>query len=496
MKSYIGKSIDTSLGNIKAEIVRYLEDGLVAKMAIESNEQDKDGTSSFVWPIIRDLFRSPELKACMKFEERSGSKLYPMYIQLEKVLSQTSSEEDLYKYGNEFNDFFEELSHGNLKAQSDYVVGNSFVPVYYALLFMLYLVDVSDLIFNYYANSPSELLHNGEYPFKYESVDIAYERIINSKSEWQDALKNEIINICPDVNPDTVLASKENYEVFFNALKDDARRRYAQVYSNLYFYLDLLWKVESFQNPERLYGFEPKLGQETDFMVAHVHEPKTIAEMMKGQNAFKDIIDGGMDNYLDFLDDKTSPFAIKAEINSILDNSGYDELIAGYKEKHAARTSINRAVPYDLFDERPNYDEQEEFIPAPTSDIKFLNHDKSYEEQKDKALFRFQRFLTYLYEEGYLNAVDIPLFVYRMTGRNRPEGELPKIKWRNVHDRPTDHGPELLYIVQGLSEAGKNKFDRLPLFFDGPDFKCKPKDAAASFKKKLNEIYPDLFKVE
>lgn len=108
----------------------------------------------------------------------------------------------------------------------------------------------------------------------------------------------------------------------------------------------------------------------------------------------------------------------------------------------------------------------------------------------------FVDFINYLADMDYIE--DHPavktLLAYRLTGRCRPEGKLPKIEWRRKDNKPY----ELIYIIKSLSERGDYK--KMRRFFTGPEWAndsdgSYAKSASRNFQRQMAEFYPEACKV-
>lgn len=106
----------------------------------------------------------------------------------------------------------------------------------------------------------------------------------------------------------------------------------------------------------------------------------------------------------------------------------------------------------------------------------------------------FVDFINYLADKGYIEDRFKELLAYRLTGRCRPEGKLPKIEWH----RKDNKSYELIYIVKSLSDRGDYK--KMRRFFTGPEWE-KDKDgsfaksASRNFQRQMAKFYPEVCKV-
>ena len=112
-----------------------------------------------------------------------------------------------------------------------------------------------------------------------------------------------------------------------------------------------------------------------------------------------------------------------------------------------------------------------------------------------KSPGKLAKLINELAYQGYIdnNLETKLLFVYRLTGRLRPD-KLRKITWysKGVSKR----GCELLYIIQIVTnKRGKSKMTEE--FFEGPEWGINPnqsgKDATKGFKSYLHDLFPNDF---
>lgn len=106
----------------------------------------------------------------------------------------------------------------------------------------------------------------------------------------------------------------------------------------------------------------------------------------------------------------------------------------------------------------------------------------------------FTKLINWLGEKGYIenDFKTKRLLAYRLTGRWKPEGDLPKIKWMGKGAR----GSNCIYLVSHACEDG-NKYDKMKEFFDRdfPDTKINSyaTNSGKSFRRNLNKFFPNIF---
>lgn len=112
-----------------------------------------------------------------------------------------------------------------------------------------------------------------------------------------------------------------------------------------------------------------------------------------------------------------------------------------------------------------------------------------------KSPEKLAKLINELAYQGYIdnNLETKLLFVYRLTGRLRPD-KLRKITWysKGVSKR----GCELLYIIQIVTNK-RGKYKMTEEFFEGPEWGINPnqsgKDATKGFKSYLHDLFPNDF---
>ena len=112
---------------------------------------------------------------------------------------------------------------------------------------------------------------------------------------------------------------------------------------------------------------------------------------------------------------------------------------------------------------------------------------------RQKGVAVFTAFINYLAESGFIenNKATKELLAFRLTGRIRPKGALPKILWHGRNDKPY----ELIYIVKHFCDRGDYK--KMRDFFEGPEW-VKNHDSSyaigadSEFRRYLSELYPEV----
>ena len=103
----------------------------------------------------------------------------------------------------------------------------------------------------------------------------------------------------------------------------------------------------------------------------------------------------------------------------------------------------------------------------------------------------FTEFINYVAEKGYIE--DDPdvkrLFAYRLSGYQRPEGDLSPIVWNGKNGKSY----ELIYILRYLCDRADYK--KMRRFFEGPEW-VKGKDSSyahsadTEFRRRMSEFFP------
>lgn len=150
-------------------------------------------------------------------------------------------------------------------------------------------------------------------------------------------------------------------------------------------------------------------------------------------------------------------------LESLLVDPESQEIVQKSWEKHLDEEEIDRLpfqLPKDFF--------KEDFKEEAPQEHFYLN--KRIKARGDDA---FQKFINYLSDHDYISSDEKVklLFVYRMTGRCRPEGELPIIQWNGKNGKSY----ELIYIIRYFSERGD--YRKMKRFFTGPEW-VKDRDSS------------------
>ena len=177
--------------------------------------------------------------------------------------------------------------------------------------------------------------------------------------------------------------------------------------------------------------------------------------------------------YWDWHDD----FLLKERnlIEPILDHPLAVDLVNRIWEEYKA--SFEFALPDDFFSLR-----------CAAEDTEHLYIKQSVE---SRGVETFAKFINYVAEKGYIE--DSPavkrLFAYRLSGRYRPEGELPTIVWNGRNGKSY----ELIYLIRSLCDRGDYK--KMRRFFEGPEW-VKEKDSSyahsadTEFRRRMAELFP------
>lgn len=105
----------------------------------------------------------------------------------------------------------------------------------------------------------------------------------------------------------------------------------------------------------------------------------------------------------------------------------------------------------------------------------------------------FAQFINYLADCGYISNDDEvkSLLAFRLTGRCRPQGELPLIQWNGKNGKSY----ELIYIIRYFTDRGNYK--KMRQFFTGPEWvkdrdSCYAHAADSEFRRFMVQLYPEV----
>lgn len=113
-------------------------------------------------------------------------------------------------------------------------------------------------------------------------------------------------------------------------------------------------------------------------------------------------------------------------------------------------------------------------------------------------VYKFVELINYIADRGFIenNKATKELLAFRLSGRLRPttQGELKKITWMGG----AAHGADCLFLMKCINS--KSKFSKMSNFFeaDFPPLKeCKDRvhSAGTDFMKKLNSLFPSIYKL-
>lgn len=104
----------------------------------------------------------------------------------------------------------------------------------------------------------------------------------------------------------------------------------------------------------------------------------------------------------------------------------------------------------------------------------------------------FVDLINYIADRGFIenNKATKQLLAFRLTGRLRPDGELPKIKWNGKAAK----GADCIFLLK-CTDA-RPKYPKMEKFFEA-DFptKCYPNNASVRFVEKLHELFPEIYEL-
>lgn len=173
---------------------------------------------------------------------------------------------------------------------------------------------------------------------------------------------------------------------------------------------------------------------------------------------------------------------VKKYINSAIPSN--DDAIEEAEEKQQVLDGNSFKLPKNFFDLAPSPNTEEFFGCAdfllPGNDVK-----------------KFESLINYIAEAGHIeNSIATKrLLVFRLTGRWRPEGDLPKIKWYDENSL----GLTISYLIVRGYDKSKNKYQKMKDFFEGPqwldndEIAKRAAGASTSFRRELNALYPKYF---
>ena len=102
----------------------------------------------------------------------------------------------------------------------------------------------------------------------------------------------------------------------------------------------------------------------------------------------------------------------------------------------------------------------------------------------------FVDLINYIADRGFIenNKATKQLLAFRLTGRLRPDGELPKIKWNGKAAK----GADCIFLLK-CTDA-KPKYPKMKEFFEA-DFPTKyfANNANVDFIRKLHELFPKIY---
>lgn len=104
----------------------------------------------------------------------------------------------------------------------------------------------------------------------------------------------------------------------------------------------------------------------------------------------------------------------------------------------------------------------------------------------------FVNLINYIADRGFIenNKATKQLLAFRLTGRLRPDGELPKIKWNGKAAK----GADCIFLLK-CTDA-KPKYPKMKEFFEA-DFPTKyfANNASVRFMEKLHELFPEIYEL-
>ena len=109
----------------------------------------------------------------------------------------------------------------------------------------------------------------------------------------------------------------------------------------------------------------------------------------------------------------------------------------------------------------------------------------------------FESLINFIAADGHIeNSITVKrALVYRLTGKWKPESNtIPKIFWYDSNGL----GLTITYLISYGYKKDKVKFKKMKEFFEGPtwikgDISKRARDASISFRRELNNLFPDIF---
>ena len=191
----------------------------------------------------------------------------------------------------------------------------------------------------------------------------------------------------------------------------------------------------------------------------------------------------------------------KALVENIIYNPEHPEIQDWYERNLAIYKKNNGLDVFteateDILEEFHLPENFENIIPYKKSEEHFTGTELDLLKGKN-----VEELVSYLVKNNYIaNDPDVMrLFVYRLTGKWRPETkELPLIIWDGGVDASAN---ELIYIIQKATDGHQKpgKYDKMKMYFTGPNFPDTPNSVAANAKIELRRyllrLYPNIFKL-
>lgn len=189
---------------------------------------------------------------------------------------------------------------------------------------------------------------------------------------------------------------------------------------------------------------------------------------------------------LDYLCDKLSAKE-KEAFDSILSQPEFKSILSQWVEEYD-QVILEKEVPFSLpvnyfthLDPSPNKDE---YLQGSLFD-------------RTRDVYKFVSLINYIADRGFIenNLYTKKLLAFRLTGRMRPEGYLPKIKWTGR----AKQGADCLFLMKCYGPNNPDKFDRMAKFFDADfpqkDLSSYVHNAGKAFMVKLNELFPEIYEL-